>query len=192
MFTDRDQQASLCDLDMAPALQWREQHKQVCRAVALIFVIDTLRLSLFHRQRRPRLGDQLLGGLVQADERHLGIVRLGVDVQHFFHRRYECATCFRRDNPLLFTVRLQRVFLSARPIVLSLARSTMPSSTTLSSSKRSVQRARPSGGAEQASAVSRAVFRRQKSVLLQGARAVCGSAQPPGLLRRIGGAPAKP
>jgi hypothetical protein len=42
--------------------------------------------------------------------------------------------------------------------VLSLARSTMSSSTTFSSSKRKVQRARPSGGDEQASATSRASF----------------------------------
>ena len=45
-------------------------------------------------------------------------------------------------------------FLSARPIVESLARSTMPSSTTLFSSSRRVQRARPLGGLEQAKAIS--------------------------------------
>ena len=42
---------------------------------------------------------------------------------------------------------LKSVFLSARPIVLSLARSTMPSSTTLFSNNRKVQRARPLGAA---------------------------------------------
>jgi hypothetical protein len=45
-----------------------------------------------------------------------------------------------------------------RPIVESLARSTMPSSTTLFSNSRNVQRARPWGGLEQASAVSLASF----------------------------------
>ena len=45
-------------------------------------------------------------------------------------------------------------FLSARPIVLSLARSTMFSSTTAVSSSVSVQRLRPLGGGEQASAIN--------------------------------------
>jgi hypothetical protein len=47
---------------------------------------------------------------------------------------------------LLAAMRLENVFLSARPIVLSLARSTMSSSTTFCSNKRKVQRARPLGG----------------------------------------------
>src|SRR5437867_12663395 len=53
---------------------------------------------------------------------------------------------------------LESVFLSARPIVESLARSTMPSSTTLFSNNRKVQRAQPLGGLEQARAISLASF----------------------------------
>jgi len=49
-------------------------------------------------------------------------------------------------------------FLRVRPIVLSLARSTMFSSTTLFSNNRNVQRARPLGGFEQAKAISLASF----------------------------------
>ena len=55
-------------------------------------------------------------------------------------------------------MRLESVFLSVRPIVLSLARSTMLSSTTLFSNNRKVQRARPLGGLEQAKAISLASF----------------------------------
>ena len=55
-------------------------------------------------------------------------------------------------------MRLENVFLSARPIVESLARSTMWSSTTLFSNNRKVQRARPLGGLEQARAISLASF----------------------------------
>jgi hypothetical protein len=47
-------------------------------------------------------------------------------------------------------MRFEEVFFSVCPIVLSLARSTMLSSTTLSSSSTSVYRARPLGGGEQA------------------------------------------
>jgi hypothetical protein len=53
---------------------------------------------------------------------------------------------------VLAAMGLKSVFLSARPIVLSLARATMPSSTTLFSNNRKVQRARPLGGLEQAKA----------------------------------------
>jgi hypothetical protein len=48
---------------------------------------------------------------------------------------------------------LENVFLSVLPIVESLARSTICSSTTFFSNSRSVQRARPLGGLEQARAI---------------------------------------
>src|SRR6266404_1069689 len=73
---------------------------------------------------------------------------------HIFHRRYERAVRLRRNDPALPPMRFERVFLSVRPIVESLARSTMPSSTTLFSSNRNVQRVRPLGGLEQAKAIS--------------------------------------
>src|SRR5438046_6001317 len=76
------------------------------------------------------------------------------DLQHVFHSGYERAVGLRRDDPVLAAMGLKSVFLSARPIVLSLARSTMPSSTTLFSNNRKVQRARPLGGLEQAKAIS--------------------------------------
>ena len=53
---------------------------------------------------------------------------------------------------------LESVFFKTRPIVESLARSTILSSTTLFSSNRKVQRARPLGGLEQARAISLASF----------------------------------
>src|SRR5208337_759504 len=49
---------------------------------------------------------------------------------------------------------LRMFFFRIRPMVLSLALATIPSSTTFSSSRRSVQCARPSGGFEQATAIS--------------------------------------
>ena len=50
-------------------------------------------------------------------------------------------------------MRLENVFLRVRPIVLSLARSTMFASTTLFSNNRNVQRARPLEKSEQAKAI---------------------------------------
>ena len=55
-------------------------------------------------------------------------------------------------------MRVKLVSFKTRPIVLSLARSTMSSSTTFFSSKRKVQRAHPAGGSEQANAISLASF----------------------------------
>ena len=110
-------------------------------AAPLEFVVSPLRLSRFHRERRARLGNELLGSLVQANERHFRIVGPRINIEHFFHGGYESAARLWRDDPLFLAVRLKRVFLRTRPMVLSLAHSTMPSSTTLSSKSRSVQRA---------------------------------------------------
>ena len=77
-----------------------------------------------------------------------------IDFQHIFRVGYEGGVGVRRDDPLLLEVRLERVFLSVRPIVLSLARAAMFSSTTAASSSFSDQRARPLGGSEQARAIS--------------------------------------
>src|ERR1700751_2220137 len=80
-------------------------------------------------------------------------MRPHVDGEHVFHRGDEGAVGLGRDHPALPAMRFERVFLSVRWIVESLARSTMPSSTTLFSNSRNVQRARPFAGLEQASAV---------------------------------------
>src|SRR5208337_272279 len=160
--------AAVRDLDMPKAFERSKQHEQVGDAAPFVLVVNPLWAPLFHRDRRTRLGDQLLRGLVQADERHVRVVGPRINVQNLLHRGYECAARLRRDDPLFFAVRLKRVFLRTRPIVLSLACSTMPSSTTLSSKSRSVQRAWPSGGVEQASAVSRASFSPSKMGAIAG------------------------
>ena len=77
-----------------------------------------------------------------------------INLQHIFHVGYERCIGIRRDDPLLLQMRLENVFFSVRPIVLSLARSTMFSSTTASSNSCNVHRLRPLGGSEHASAIS--------------------------------------
>jgi hypothetical protein len=110
--------APLCDLDMTPALERGEQHEQIGRAVTLVLVVATRELSGLHRQRLPRLGNELLRCFVEADERAGRIVRSRVDVEHVLHRRDERRVGFRRDHPVVGQVRLEVVFLSARPTVL--------------------------------------------------------------------------
>ena len=75
-------------------------------------------------------------------------------LQHIFHVGYERRIGIRRNDPLFLQVRFESVFFSVRPIVLSLARSTIFSSTTASSSSCNVHRLRPLGGSEQAKAIS--------------------------------------
>jgi hypothetical protein len=64
-----------------------------------------------------RSDDQLLRGLVEADDRPLRIVRPGVDLQHILHRGYESAARLGWNNPVLAAVGFKRVFLSVRWIV---------------------------------------------------------------------------
>src|SRR6202165_4148248 len=149
---------ALGDFHTPPAFERREHHEQVGGAIAFIFVIDPRRSVLLHRHWNPRFLDQLLGGFVQADQGTIRIMRPCVNGQHLLHGGYECAVRFRRDDPLFLEMGLERVFFKTRQIVLSLARSTMSSSTTLFSSNRKLQRARPFGGSEQANAISLASF----------------------------------
>jgi hypothetical protein len=78
--------------------------------------------------------------------------------------------------PLLLAQRRRpaRVF-KTRPIVLSLARSTMLSSTTLFSNNRKVQRTRPLGGLEHAKAINLASFSPSK---IRGMAGLAGCLRP--------------
>src|SRR5271156_4895705 len=142
------------DLDFAPALQRSERHEYVGHAVALVLVIVPDRLSWLGRDRLARLDDQLFGSLVQTKQGTIGITRLLVGFQHVFHRRDEGRVGVGWNHPLPIAVRLESVFFRVRPIVLSLAFSTMFNSTTFSSSNRRLQRANPSGAGEQVSAIN--------------------------------------
>src|SRR5207249_10780562 len=124
----------------------------------LVLVIGAGREARLHGDWHARVGNQLLRGLVQTKQWAIRLAWPRVNGQHVFHGRYERTVGLRGDNPLLTAMRLGSVFLSAGPIVLSLARSTMPSSTTFVSNSRKVQRARPLGGLEQAKAISLASF----------------------------------
>jgi hypothetical protein len=150
--------AAISDLDVAPVFDRREHHEQVSRAIALVFAIDPGRAPRLHCDRKAGFGDELLGGLIQANQRSVGIAGPRIDRQHVLHYRYECAARLGRDDPVFAAVRLRSVFLSTRWIVESLAAATMPNSTSLLSNSRELQRAWPSGGLEQARAISRASF----------------------------------
>ena len=111
-----------------PPFQRREHHEQIGDAIAFVFVIVTRLAPRLRGDRRACLDDQLLRGFVEAHERTLRIVRPLIDLQHFFHVGDKGRAGVRRDHPLLLAMGFENVFFSVRPIVLSLARSTMCSS----------------------------------------------------------------
>src|SRR5262245_57991021 len=145
---------AICDLDVTPAFERSKHHEEIGGAIALILIIETGRASCFHRDRHARFGNELLRGLVEANQRTIAVAWPRIDGQHVFHRGYERAVGFRRNDPVLAAMGLRRVFLSPRPMLLWLPRSPMPSPTPLFSNNRKVQRARPLGGLEQPKPIS--------------------------------------
>ena len=86
---------------------------------------------------------------------------------------------------------LENVFLSVLPIVIA-GTIDIWSSATFFSNSRSVRRARPLGGLEQARAISWLPSRRQKSAQPPVSPVACGSTPPRSLLPPVACAPGKP
>src|SRR5580765_1284781 len=139
------------DRNSPPAPEWLERHEQVDRAVPLVLVIPPGGTAGLRRHRRPRLPDQLLRLLVQADDRPVRVVRPVVDVEDVLHRTDEVRVLLRGQNPLLPQPRLDRIVFSVVRTVSSPIASTTFNSTNLSAKSDIVHRPRPAGGVEHAS-----------------------------------------
>src|ERR1700674_2074483 len=118
--------------DMPPAFERRQEHEEIGGggfntsdisdvSWSFVFVIGSRETSRFHRDRLPRIGNQLLRGFIKTDQRNIAIARAQINRQHVLHRGYERAVLLRRNDPLLLEMRLKPVFFKTRPIVLSLA-----------------------------------------------------------------------
>jgi hypothetical protein len=116
--------------DMSPAGARLKEHEQVTRPVALILVIVPLRFAGRGRLGVTDFSHQLIGTLIKAHHRKAGVIGLGVEIQHLLHAPHKFSAD-RRDTPLLFQPRLDRVFFSVRPTVSSEMASTIPTSTKL-------------------------------------------------------------
>jgi hypothetical protein len=77
--------AAVCYLDVAPAAMRIEGDEEIDGAVAEVLVIIALALSGLGRDRLTHLADELDGSLVEADQRPLGIRRLGIEIEHVLH-----------------------------------------------------------------------------------------------------------
>ncbi len=90
--------------------------------------------------RRPGTGcgQQLGGGLIEADHRPLGVVGFGIQVQDILHVSHK-ADAHRGDAPLFPLPRLEDVFFRYRRTVSWDRDSTTPSSTILSANRRRFQ-----------------------------------------------------
>ena len=67
------------DLDMAPAFERREHHEQVDDPIAGVLAIHASGLTRLHCDLKAGFGDELLGGLIQTNQRSVGIAGPGVD-----------------------------------------------------------------------------------------------------------------
>src|ERR1700674_2750715 len=72
--------------DMPPAFERRKEHEEIGGAGfntsdisdvswTFVFVIGSRETSRFHRDRLPRIGNQLLRGFIKTDQRNIAIAR---------------------------------------------------------------------------------------------------------------------
>src|SRR4051794_17589150 len=140
---DIQDRTALGHFDMTPATLWTDEHKQVAAAFTLVFIIMTFWVPRACRDDRAHFADQLVWALVKAHTRTLGILRLGIQIQHILHMINKFGT-HGRDDPLLDLPGLENVFLSVRRTVSSEMVSTTCNATSSSASSCIVQRACPS------------------------------------------------
>ena len=143
------------DRQVSPTLAGFEEHKQIARAIPFVFIVIPFDLVGADRQRRSHFRNQLLRRFIKTDEWMLGIVRFGVQIQYFFHRRHKFSTD-RRQAPLSFLPRLEFVFFRIWRTASCEMSEANSKATTRSASKRKVQRAWPFGGTLHTSAIKRA------------------------------------
>jgi hypothetical protein len=148
--------SALGDRHVAISSQRFHFEKYLGNAVADIFMVHPCRSSRRAGYRFVHFSDELFAGFIHTDHRIVRIIRQFVDGNDVFHVGYERGALLRRDFPVLPEVRLKFVFFSMRCTVMCDTLGVRLSSTAFSANRRTVQRRRPLGASEQASAISRA------------------------------------
>ena len=73
------------DLHMTPGFVRIKKHEQIGCAIAAIFIIITLGLAGFCRDRLAHLADQLRRTFIEANHRMFRIGCFGVEIEHILH-----------------------------------------------------------------------------------------------------------
>src|SRR5262249_47753791 len=136
-----------------PAALRLEEEEQIACASPTILKVVALPLPGPRWQGLTHLVDELIELLIETHQRLAGPVFLHVQLQHILHAAHILGIDLR-DAPLLLQARLDLVFFRVLRTDSSLIASTTLSSTSRSASNCRVQRWRPWGGSEQASATS--------------------------------------
>ena len=129
---------------VSPSPQRLAEHEQIASPITLVLVVISLRLSRLCRDARALVRCQLLGGLVEADHRSIGIVGFLVQVQHIFHAGDELPA-YLWNTPFLSGPWFEFVFFSICRTVSREMASANSISTTLLASNCRVQWLCPSG-----------------------------------------------
>src|SRR5947209_9905174 len=142
------------DLDVTPAPQRLTHHELVANALALVLVVHPGLPAPFGLPWRLHLTEELLAGLVEADQRVPPVVRQEVRLEHVFHSPAVLPVGVVRHTPGLREPRVDVVFFRAWRTVSVLTDWTEPSATSSSASSCKDQWQRPSGGSLHASRTS--------------------------------------
>src|SRR5258707_2742756 len=79
---------AICDLDVAPTFERSKHHEEIGGALSLVLVIETGRASRFYRDPHARFGNELLLGLVEANQRANSVAWPPGDGPHVCPQRY--------------------------------------------------------------------------------------------------------
>ena len=101
--------APLRNLHVAPTGHKFAGQEQVSSALPAVLVVLPGWSPRLRWQRGPGVSQQLGGGRVKADHRPMGVIGLGVQVQHVLHGGHELGAHLG-DAPLLLLPRLEGVF----------------------------------------------------------------------------------
>ena len=164
--------------DMSFTSQWLNFHKYLCYTISYIFIIHSCRLTRLAKNRGANFTDQVLAGLIHADQRIVCVVWKMINLKNILHRRYKGCTSLRRDFPVFFEVRFTFIFFNILCTVICETAGARLSSTALSASNLTVHRRYPDGVFEHARAMSRASKAPSKITSRGGFTVVCEQGQP--------------
>lgn len=139
---------------VVPPCEGRKNHKQVTDPVAIVFIILPFRLPHLSGQRLADFFDLLLACCIYTDQGPSRIVGPAIDCQNGLHGTDKVCVFRRRNTPGFIKPGFQFVVFNVRRTVSLEMRSTIWRWTSSSAYSCKVHWLGPSGGSEQASAMS--------------------------------------